>query len=97
MKTIVKITKTGFGSTIGSAFGFGSWTIGATGLEAQVEVDITTEDGKKELKEISNSLALACIKLHELDVENAKKHYPELAKSLERRELVVKNEADSAR
>ena len=52
---ISKIEKRGLSKTVGSGFGFGSWTIGETSIELQLDppIDITTPEGQAEYKKIT--------------------------------------------
>ena len=90
-KIAVKIRKDGFSRSIGSGFGFGSWTIGATSMEVDIELDLTTDEGKEEYKKISETLSNACMKALERDIELARKLSPELDASIKKRESLVDN------
>ena len=93
-KIVVKIRKDGFSRTIASGFGFGSWTIGATSMEVDVEIDPTTEEGKAEYRKVSDVLANACMKALERDIELARKLCPELDSSIKKREALVNKALD---
>ena len=89
-KVAVKIRKDGFSKSIGSGFGFGSWTIGATSLEVEVELDLETDEGKADYKKISDTLSKACMNALERDVAMAREASPELDASIKKRETAVK-------
>jgi len=90
---ITKITKNGFGKAVGSAFGFGSWTIGGTSIEIEVDpaIDISTEEGQAEYKKLKDSLSKMALKALKEDVALACKHDKELNASMVQRELHVNN------
>ena len=90
---ITKISKNGFSKTIGSAFGFGSWTIGGTSIEIEVDppIDINTEEGQDAYKKLKDTLGKMTLKaLHE-DIALTCRQDKELNTSIMRRELYVNN------
>ncbi|MEA3340608.1 MAG: hypothetical protein U9R15_11630 [Chloroflexota bacterium] len=88
---ITKISKNGFGKTIGSAFGFGSWTIGGTSIEFTIDppIDISTKEGQEEYKKLKDTLGKMTLKALMDDVALACKHDKELNMSISQRELHV--------
>jgi len=94
---ITKISKKGFSKAIGSAFGFGSWTIGGTigGTSIEVEVDppidISTEEGQETYKKLKDTLGKMTLKALNEDIALACRQDKELNASLTRRELHVNN------
>ena len=90
---ITKITKNGFGKSVGSAFGFGSWTIGGTSIEIEVDpaIDISTEKGQEDYKKLKDTLGKMVLKALNEDVALACKHDKELNASITQRELLVNN------
>lgn len=90
---ITKISKNGFGKTIGSAFGFGSWTIGGTIIEVEVDppIDISTEEGQEAYKKLKDTLGKMTLKALNEDVALACSQNKELNASITQRELLVNN------
>lgn len=90
---ITKVLKVGPSRAVGSAFGFGSWTIGNTTIEVVVDppIDLTTEEGKDFYKKLKDSLTKMCYKALQEDIEYARKSDKELDKSLIKREMLVNN------
>ena len=90
---ITKISKNGFGKTIGSAFGFGSWTIGGTIIEVEVDppIDISTEEGQEAYKKLKDTLGKMTLKALNEDVALACRQDKELNASITQRELLVNN------
>lgn len=90
---ITKISKSGFGKTVGSAFGFGSWTIGGTMIEVEVDppIDITTEAGQKAYKKLKDTLGKMALKALNEDITLACKQDKELNASIMQRELHINN------
>ncbi len=90
---ITKISKKGFGLSIGSSFGFGGWTIGGTTIEIEVDppIDISTEEGQKEYKKLKESLGKMTLKALKEDIALACKQDKELNASITQRELLVNN------
>ena len=90
---ITKISKNGFSKTIGSAFGFGSWTIGGTSIEIEVDppIDISTEEGQEAYKKLKATLSKMTLKALNEDVALACKQDKELNASITQRELYVNN------
>lgn len=93
---ITKISKNGFGKTIGSAFGFGSWTIGGTSIEIEVDppIDISKKAGQEEYKRLKDTLSKMTQNALNEDVVQACKQDNELNKSIMRRELFVNNSTE---
>jgi hypothetical protein len=90
-KVIVKIHKGGFSRTVGSAYGFGSWTVAPTTFEMEVECDLETEEGREECLKMEKGLATVAYKAMERDIELACSKSIELKKSIEARETLVQN------
>lgn len=92
---ITKISKRGFSRAVGSAFGFGSWTIGETSIEVEVEVDppidITTVEGQEAYKKLKESLTKMTLKALNEDIEMARTRDKELDVSITKREQLVNN------
>lgn len=90
---ITKISKNGFGKAIGSAFGFGSWTIGGTTIEIEVDppIDISTEEGQEAYKKLKDTLGKMTLKALNEDITLACKQDKELNASITQRELLVNN------
>jgi len=93
---ITKMTKGGFGKTVGSAFGFGSWTFSPTAIEVEVDppIDITTPEGREVAQKLSAGLSKMTLTALNDDVALACKQSTELIKSLTQRELVMNTEED---
>jgi len=90
---ITKISKNGFGKTIGSAFGFGSWTIGGTSIEIEVDppIDINTAEGQKAYKKLKTTLGKMTLNALKEDIILVGNHDIELNASMTQRELFVNN------
>jgi len=90
---ITKISKQGMNRTVGSAFGFGSYTIGGTMIEIEVDppIDLTTEEGQEAYKKLKQTLSKMCLTALKEDVELARKEYKELDASITHREKHVNN------
>lgn len=90
---ITKISKNGFGKTVGSAFGFGSWTVGGTSIEIEVDppIDINTEEGQEAYKKLKDTLSKMTLKALNEDVALACRQDKELNASMVQRELHVNN------
>jgi len=90
---ITKIIKNGFSKSIGSAFGFGSWTIGATSIEVELSqpIDIGTKKGQVEYKKIKDALGKMSLRALNEDMALACKQDKELNASITQRELMVHN------
>jgi len=90
---ITKISKRGFSRAVGSAFGFGSWTIGETSIEVEVDppIDITTVEGQKAYKKLKESLTKMALKALNEDIEMARARDKELDASITKREQLVNN------
>ena len=90
---ITKISKRGFSRAVGSAFGFGSWTIGETSIEIEVDppIDITTVEGQETYKKLKESLAKMALKALNEDIEMARARDKELDASITKREQLVNN------
>ena len=95
-KVMVKISKDGVSRTIGSVYGFGSWTIGATSFELEVELDLTTDEGREALKETERKLGELCRKALDRDIDMMKQHSPEFKESVEKRELTVQKSLEQS-
>lgn len=90
---ITKILKGGFSRAIGSAFGFGSWTIDRTSIEIEVDppIDLTTEEGKVAYKKLKESLAKLTLNALNEDIKLARSQDKELDASITKREQSVNN------
>ena len=90
---ITKISKNGFGKTVGSAFGFGSWSIGGTTIEIEVDppIDISTEEGQEAYKKLKDTLGKMTLKALNEDTALACEQDKELNASITQRELLVNN------
>ena len=90
---ITKISKNGFSKTVGSAFGFGSWSIGGTSIELEVDppIDINTEEGQETYKKLKDTLGKMALKALNDDIALACKQDKELNASITQRELLVYN------
>jgi len=90
---ITKIEKKGFGKSVASAFGFGSWTFGSTTIEIEVDppIDISTKDGQEEYKKLKDTLSRMTLTALNEDIARERKADPELDASIMQRELLVKN------
>jgi len=90
---ITKILKSGFGKAIGSAFGFGSWTIGSTAIEVEIDppIDINTKEGQEAYKKLKDSLSKMMLNALNDDVALACKNDKELNASIIQRKLHVDN------
>ena len=88
---VTKIRKDGVSRTIGSEFGFGSFTIGATSIEIDIDppIDMDTDEGKIKFKEMHNRLARICTKALENDVDYLSERNKELRMSKKKREDLV--------
>jgi len=88
---ITKITKSGVGKTVGSAFGFGSWTIGGTSIEIAVDppIDISIEEGQEAYKKLKSTLSKMILKALNEDIILACRHDKELNASIAQREILV--------
>jgi len=86
-KTKVKITKIvkGFGEKIGSTESYSSFEFSPIIIEAEVDIDITTQEGKDGFKKISDGLFKFVRAAHDRDIEHAKEKYPELSITLEKK------------
>jgi len=90
---VSKISKRGFSRAIGSAFGFGSWVIGETSIEIEIDppIDLTTEEGKVVYKKLKENLAKMALKALNEDIELARTQDKELDASIIKREQLVNN------
>ena len=90
---VTKIFKRGSSKAVGSAFGFGSWTIGATDIEIEVDppIDLTTDEGKEAYRKLKDTLTKMCNKALQEDIVFAREHDKELNASLTKRETLVNN------
>lgn len=90
---ITKISKRGFSRAVGSAFGFGSWTIGETSIEVEIDppIDITTVEGQEAYKKLKESLTKMTLKALNEDIEMARARDKELDTSITKREQLVNN------
>jgi len=92
-----KVSKRGFSKSIGSSFGFGSWTVGETTFEIEIDppLDLTTAEGKEEYKKIKDSLTKMCYKALQEDIEYNRKQDKEFDASIIKRESYVKTIIES--
>ena len=74
---ITKMSKS-FGQKVGSTESYSSFDFNVN-MEATVDIDISTEEGKKEFTEVSDKLANLCRSVYKRDVAKAAKEFPELA------------------
>lgn len=90
---VTKIFKHGPSKAVGSAFGFGSWTIGATDIEIVVDppIDLTTDEGKESYRKLKDTLIKMCNKALQEDITYAREHDKEFNASLTKRETLVNN------
>lgn len=90
---ITKISKNGFGKAVGSAFGFGSWSIGGTSIEIEVDppIDISTEEGQEAYKKLKDTLGTMTLRALNEDIALACRQDKELNASITQRELLVNN------
>ena len=90
---ITKVSKNGFSKTVGSAFGFGSWSIGGTSIEIEVDppIDISTEEGQEAYKKLKDTLGKMTLKALNEDIALACRQDKELNASMTQRELLVNN------
>ncbi len=90
---IAKISKRGFSRAVGSAFGFGSWAIGETSIEVEIDppIDITTIEGQEAYKKLKESLTKMTLKAFNEDVAMARARDKELDASITKREQLVNN------
>ena len=88
---ITKMVKHGTGKTVGSAFGFGSWSIGGTSIEIELDppLDITTAEGQAAYQKMKASLGKMTLRALAEDVALACQNDIELSKSIMHRELTV--------
>lgn len=94
---ITKIEKRGLSHTIGSSFGFGSWTIGETSIEMQLDppIDITTKEGQEKYKKLKTQLFKMCQRALNEDIQMAREADKELDASIIKREMLVDNTLES--
>lgn len=90
---ITKISKSGVSKTIASAFGFGSWSIGGTSIEIEIDppIDISTEVGQEAYKKLKDTLGKMTLKALNGDIALACEQDKELNASMTQRELLVNN------
>lgn len=90
---ITKMFKKGPSKSVGSSFGFGSWTIGATDIEIEVDppIDLTTDEGKESYKKLKDTLTKMGYKALQEDVQYMKDHDKEFSASISKREMLVNN------
>ena len=90
---VTKIFKRGSSKAVGSGFVFGSWTIGATDIEVEVDppIDLTTDEGKEAYRKLKDSLTKMSYKALQEDITYAREHDKELNASLNKRETLVNN------
>lgn len=88
-----KIEKRGVSRTIGSEFGFGSWTIGETSIELQLDppIDLTTAEGQEQYKKIKAQLYKMCQRALDEDIQMAREIDKQLDASITKREMLVNN------
>jgi len=94
---ITKIEKRGLSRTVGSSFGFGSWTIGETSIEMQLDppIDITTKEGQEKYKKLKTQLFKMCQRALNEDIQMAREADKELDASIIKREMLVDNTLES--
>jgi hypothetical protein len=92
-----KIEKRGVSRTFGSGFGFGSWTIGETSIEIQLDppIDLTTAEGQEQYKKIKVQLYKMCQRALDEDIQEARKTDKELNASIVKREMLVNNSIEN--
>lgn len=90
---VSKIEKRGVSRTIGSGFGFGSWTIGETSITLEIDppIDLTTEEGQERYKKVKKQLFRMCQTALNEDIQEARSTDVELDASIVKREDLVKN------
>jgi hypothetical protein len=91
--SITKISKTGMSKTVGSAFGFGSWTVGGTSIEIEIDppIDISTDGGQESYKKLKDTLSKMVLKALNEDIVLACSQDKELNASMAKRTLLVNN------
>jgi hypothetical protein len=67
-----------FGQKVGSTESYSSFDFNVN-IEATVDIDTSTEEGKKEFTETSDKLAKLCRSVYKRDLVQAAKEFPELA------------------
>lgn len=80
---ILKITKS-HAQKIGSTESYSSFDF-SVNIEAAVDIDVSTDEGKKEFTEISDKLANLCRSVYKRDVVKAAKDFPELAITIQKK------------
>lgn len=95
---ISKIEKRGLSRTVGSGFGFGSWTIGETSIELQLDppIDITTKEGQERYKKVKEQLFKMTQRALDEDIQAARMADKELDASITKRETLVNNSLESS-
>jgi len=85
--------KRGPSRSVGSGFGFGSWTIGETTIDVELDppIDLTTDEGKEAYRKLKDSLTKMCHNALQEDIKFAREHDKELNASLTKREKLVEN------
>jgi len=79
---IIKITK-GYGRRIGSTFAYQTfWDFLPTILEAEIELDLDTNEGKEELKKVNAQLFKTVKALTNIDIKNTEEKDEGLRKTL---------------
>lgn len=68
---ITELSHNGISETIGSAAGFGSWTIGSNAVHIKIDpaIDITTDEGKAQYCDIQQKLTMLMISAHKADMK----------------------------
>jgi len=94
---VTKILKKGPSKSVGSAFGFGSWTIGATDIEIEIDppIDLKTEEGKERYRKLKDTLTKMTFKALQEDIQYMKDHDKEFNASVTKRETLVNNAEES--
>ncbi len=94
---VTKIEKRGISRTIASAFGFGSWTIGETSIEIQLDppLDLTKSEDQEKYKKVKEQLFKMCRRALNDDITMARETDKELDASIVKRELLVENSLES--
>jgi len=94
---VTKIEKRGISRTIASAFGFGSWTIGETSIEIQLDppLDLTKPEDQENYKKIKEQLFKMCRRALNDDIKIAREMDKELDASIAKRETLVENSLET--
>jgi len=94
---ITKITSTGFGRKINSEYGYSSFEITPTVVEAIIDpaLDIATEEGLEEFKKIKTDLKNMAAAMLEADVHYYASRNNELKMTLEKKARLLKKSKES--